>query len=117
MQLILCECGEFIEGSTFKDYIETSSNPSTPTVGHKNCGLIFNFIDGDLPKRYSSKVELKSIAMKLAEKKKLDSKTIERFLLEIDRIKSLGKLSDGEILIAALRNISEEGILELDRLL
>uniref|UniRef100_Q469W5 Uncharacterized protein n=1 Tax=Methanosarcina barkeri (strain Fusaro / DSM 804) TaxID=269797 RepID=Q469W5_METBF len=31
---------------TFKDYIKTSRNPSTRMIGHKNCGLIFNFVDG-----------------------------------------------------------------------
>ena len=44
--MILCECGEIIEGDTFKDYLKTSVSPSTPTVGHKKCGYIFNFIDG-----------------------------------------------------------------------
>ncbi len=81
MRFILCECGEFIEGCTFIDYIETSSNPPTPTIGHQSCGLIFNFIDDYLPKRYSSKTELKSIAMKLAERKKLDHKTVGQFLI------------------------------------
>ena len=90
---ILCECGEFINGSTFKDYIETSSNPSTSTVGHRRCGLIFNFVDGDLPKRYSSKKELKSIAIHLAEIEKLEYKDTEKLLIEVDRLKSLGKLS------------------------
>ena len=48
--MILCECGEFIEGETFKDYIQTSANPSTSTIGHKKCGLIFDFFDGKMPK-------------------------------------------------------------------
>jgi hypothetical protein len=33
--MIIGECGEIIEGDTFKDYIKTSANPSTPTIGHK----------------------------------------------------------------------------------
>jgi hypothetical protein len=37
---VICECGEIIEGDTFKDYIITSANPSTPTIGHKKCGHI-----------------------------------------------------------------------------
>lgn len=100
--MILCECGEFIEGSTFKDYIETSTNPSTPTVGHAGCGLIFDFIDGEMPKSYSSRTELKSLALKFAEKNRLDDETTGKFLLEVDRLKSRGTMSDIEILMAAL---------------
>jgi hypothetical protein len=105
---ILCECGEFISGATFKDYIETSSNPSTPTIGHKYCGLIFNFIDGELPKKYSSKKELKCIAMRLAELEKLDYQDTEKLLLEVDRLKSTGKLSDGEILARASKDLGTQ---------
>jgi hypothetical protein len=100
---ILCECGEFVEGHTFRDYIETTSSPSTPTVGHCNCGLIFNFIDGDMPKRYSSKTELKSLAMKFAEMNRLDSELISRFLLQVDRLKSIETKSDMQIIIAAYK--------------
>ena len=106
--MILCECGEFVEGSTFKDYIATTSNPSTPTIGHKKCGLIFNFIDMGVPKRYSSKVELKRIAMKYAEMKKLDEETVGKFLLEVDRLKFHGKLCDMDVLVAAFRVIGSE---------
>jgi hypothetical protein len=100
--MILCECGEFADGFIFKDYIKTSINPSTATIGHIGCGLIFDFIDGDMPKRFSSKIELKGLAMKLAEKVHIDYKTTERLLIEVDRLKSLGNLSDGEILHEAL---------------
>ncbi len=103
--MILCECGEIIDGCTFRDYIETSANPSTPTIGHQKCGRIFNFIDGDMPKRYSSKIELKSIAMKFAERNKICNEATESLLIEVDRLKSLGKLSDGEILVTAFRNV------------
>jgi len=103
--MILCECGEFVEGCIFKAYIKTYTNPSTPTIGHKNCGLIFDFLEGKMPKRYSSKKELKITAMKFAKMKKLDYEIIEKFLIEVDRIKSEGKLSDGEILVKASRNI------------
>jgi hypothetical protein len=103
--MILCECGEFIDGCTFKDYIKTSSNPSTPTIGHASCGCIFNFIDGSLPKKFSSKIELKSMAMKLAEKNKISYEATEKLLIEVDRLKSIGKLSDGQILVTAYRNV------------
>jgi|WetSurMetagenome_2_1015567.scaffolds.fasta_scaffold205192_2 hypothetical protein len=101
--MILCECGEFIDGCTFKDYIETRANPSTPTVGHEKCGLIFNFIDADIPKRYSSKTELKSLAFKFAEKIKIKTDLIGSFLLEVDRLKSCGTKSDMEIMIQAYK--------------
>jgi len=103
--MILCECGEFIEGDTFKDYIRTSANPSTSTIGHKKCGMIFNFFDGKMPKRYSSKKELKSLAMKFAEKNNMDQNTLGKFLLEVDRLKSLGKLSDCDILLTTYRRL------------
>lgn len=103
--MILCECGEIIDGCTFRDYIETSANPSTPTIGHQKCGCIFNFIDDEMPKRYSSKIELKSIAMKFAKRNKMSNEATESLLIEVDRLKSLGKLSDGEILVTAFRNV------------
>jgi hypothetical protein len=99
--MILCECGKFIESCTFKCYINTSSNPSTPTIGHRSCGLVFDFIDGMLPRRYSSKIKLKSIALDFAEIYELNYQEIERFLIEVDRLKSKGKLSDIEILLKA----------------
>lgn len=70
--MIICDCGEIVDGETFKDYIKTSANPSTPTIGHQKCGHIFNFIDGKMPRRNSSKVEPKSIAMRFAEISKID---------------------------------------------
>ena len=100
--MILCECGKFIEGRTFKCYIKTSLNPSTPTIGHRDCGLIFDFIDGKLPRRYSSKIELKSLAMHFAEINELDNQNTERLLIEVDRLKSRGRFSDMEILSKAL---------------
>lgn len=99
--MILCECGEFIDGNTFKDYIETSINPSTATVGHARCGLIFDFIDGEIPKSYSSRTKLKSLALKFAEKSRFDDEITGKFLLEVDRLKSKGTMSDIEILMAA----------------
>ncbi|MCJ7624390.1 MAG: hypothetical protein MUO76_12875 [Anaerolineaceae bacterium] len=102
VQIILCECGEFIEGNTFKDYIKTSANPSTPTIGHCKCGLIFDFIDYEKPKKYSSKKELKSLAIRFAKKYQMDYGTFERFLIEIDRLKSRGDLNDLDIFQTAL---------------
>ena len=99
--MIICECGKIIDGCTFKCYIETSFNPSTPTVGHRDCGLIFNFIDEKLPRIYSSKVELKSLAMHFAEINELDYQKTERLLIEVDRLKSQGNLSDMKILVKA----------------
>ena len=61
---------------TFRDYIRTSANPSTSTIGHKKCGYIFNFIDDKMPKKYSSRKELKLIAMKYAQKKRLNENVL-----------------------------------------
>jgi hypothetical protein len=108
-KMIICECGEIVESYyTFRDYIRTSSNPSTPTIGHKNCGRIFNFIDEKMPKRYSSKRELKTLAMRYAEKNNLNYGDIEIFLIEVDRMKSSGNLPDAEILITAFRNLANK---------
>ncbi len=89
----------------FKDFIKTSAGPSTPTIGHKKCGHIFNFIDGKMPKKYSSRKELKSLAMRLADKNNLESGTIERFLIEVNRLKSSGNLSDRDILVEAFKKV------------
>ena len=102
--MIICECGEIIEGNTFKDYIKTSANPSTPTIGHKKCGHIFNFIDQKQSKKYSSRIELKSLALKFANKNKFDDEKIGRFLVQVNKLKSNGNLSDSEILIKAFNN-------------
>jgi hypothetical protein len=107
--IFLCECGkvirEEVREDTFKDYIKTSRNPSTRTTGHRNCGLIFNFVDGKCPKKYSSRKELKVIAAIFAEINELSSKDIGKFLLEVDRLKSCGKLSDDKILVYAYQNV------------
>ncbi|MCE8425216.1 MAG: hypothetical protein J5U17_05505 [Candidatus Methanoperedens sp.] len=103
--MIICECGEIIEGNTFKDYLKTSASPSTPTIGHKKCGHIFNFIDQKLLKKYSSRKELKCLAMKFARKNNLEYAAIEKFLLEVDLLKSNGNFSDSEILIQAFKRL------------
>ncbi len=106
---IICECGEVIDcNSIFKSYIKTSANPSTQTIGHKKCGCIFNFIDDKIPKKYSKKKELKSLAMKFAEKKNMKYDAISRFLLEVDRLKSSGNLSDSDILVAAFQRVQKK---------
>lgn len=105
--MILCECGEIIEGCTFKDFIKTSANPSTSTIGHKKCGHIFNFIDGKIPKKYSSRKELKVLAIRFADGNKLKGEDAERLLLEVDRLKSRGNLSDREILYTAYNKVVE----------
>ncbi|HIH44597.1 MAG TPA: hypothetical protein HA257_05850 [Candidatus Methanoperedenaceae archaeon] len=102
--MILCECGEFIEGNTFKEYIKTSINPSTPTIGHSACGLIFDFID-DTKRSYSSRKELKELAMRFAGKRQMTPDMTALFLLEVERLKSAGKFSDRDILAAAAHRV------------
>lgn len=106
--MILCECGGFIEGNTFKDYIKTSANPSTPTIGYKQCGVAFDFIDNKRQKIFLSKKELKCLAMRFAEKYILEYNAIEKFLLEVDRLKSTGNLSDVDIITIAFKKYSSE---------
>lgn len=101
--MMLCECGEVVGNCKFRDYIKTSANPSSPTIGHKKCGLVFNFVDDKFQKRYSSRKELKSLAIRFAEKNNMDHKVIGRFLLEVERLKSNGVLTDNDILISALK--------------
>ena len=101
--MILCECGKFIDGDIFKDYIKTSACPSSSTIGHEKCGHIFNFIDDKMPRKYSSRIELKSLALRFADKNNFNQEIIGRFLVEVDRMKSNGTLSDCEILIKALQ--------------
>lgn len=96
-----------MEENTFKAYTKTSANPSTRTIGHRKCGIIFNFIDSNIPKKYSSRKELKILAAKFADKNELLMENTEKFLLEVDRLKSRGQFSDAEILIGAYRKILE----------
>ena len=104
---ILCECGEFVRGHTFKDFIPTSISPSTPTFGHSECGLIFDLVDGELPRSFSTRIQLKSIAMRFAEMNKMEDGSACLFLLEVDRLKSRGNVCDMDILIAAHRIVQE----------
>lgn len=109
--MFVCECGKLVREElredTFKDYIKTSQNPSTRTIGHSNCGLIFDFVDGHWPKKYSSRKELKILAATFADHNKLSPEIVAKFLLEVDRLKSCGKLSDDRILVYAYQNVLE----------
>ena len=105
MNMILCECGELIKKNTFKEYIQTSVNPSTATIGHNTCGMIFNFIDDKKPKKFSSKTELKTLATIFARKNNLEIGQYEKFLLEVDRLKTSGTFSDNDILIRAYQKL------------
>ncbi len=108
MKTIICECCEdIIYGNIFKDYIKTSAGPSTPTIGHTKCGCIFNLIDKKMQKKYSSKIELKSLAMRFAERNGMESEAVGRFLIEVHRLKSSGRLSNNEILIRAFLKVSK----------
>jgi hypothetical protein len=102
---ILCECGEFVQGHIFKDYIPTTISPSTPTFGHSGCGLIFNLVNGELPKSFSTRIQLKSIAMRFAEMNKMEEELVSLFMLEVDRLKTSGKLCDIDILISAYKKV------------
>lgn len=108
VKTIICECGEIIEGKTFKDFIKTSAGPSTPTIGHEKCGHIFNFIDGRKTRKYSSRKELKGFAMSFAEKNHFDAYNSERYLMEVDRLKSSGNLSDQKILVTAFQMLQNK---------
>jgi len=107
--MFVCECGKLVKEElreeTFKDYIKTSLNPSTRTIGHRNCGLIFNFVDGKWPKKYSSKKELKILAAVFVENNNLRPEKFGKFLLEVDRLKSQGKFSDDQILLYAYQSV------------
>ncbi len=105
--MIICECGDILsKRCTFRDYIKTSVNPSTQTIGHNKCGHIFNFIDDKTSKKYSSKKDLKSLAMRFAKINNLNDENIESLLIEVDRLKS-ENLSDRDVLIKAFSKLSE----------
>jgi hypothetical protein len=62
-------------------------------------------VDGNWPKKYSSRKELKILAITFAENNKLHSEQIGNFLLEVDRLKTHGKFSDDQILVYAYQNV------------
>ncbi len=77
-----------------------------PTIEHYKCGLIFSYVDGTLPKRYSSRTELKGIVMSFA-MKKMEAITIVSFLLGFDRLKSSGNMCNADMLFKAYEAIKE----------
>jgi len=58
-----------------------------------------------MPRKYSSKRELKSLAIRFAEKNNFKSENIEKFMIQVDKLKSSGNLSDFQILHKAFNNI------------
>ena len=58
-----------------------------------------------MPREYSSKRELKSLAIRFAEKNIFESGNIEKFMIQVDKLKSSGNLSDNQILHKAFNNI------------
>jgi hypothetical protein len=58
-----------------------------------------------MPRKYSSKRELKSLAMRFAEKNIFERGNIEKFMIQVDKLKSSGNLSDNQILHKAFNNI------------
>lgn len=58
-----------------------------------------------MPKKYSSRKELKCLAMRFAQKNELESEAVGKFLLEVDRLKSGGYLSDYDILVKAFERL------------
>jgi hypothetical protein len=65
-------------------------------------------VDGKCPKKYSSKKELKTLAATFAESIKLSPEKSAKFLLEVDRFKSCGRLSDDKILVYAYQNVLKD---------
>ncbi len=61
-----------------------------------------------MTKKYSSRKELKSLAMKFTEKNRFDDASRERFLIEVDRLKSSGNLSDRDILVIAFQRLQNK---------
>ncbi|UCG70091.1 MAG: hypothetical protein JSV09_03485 [Thermoplasmata archaeon] len=105
--MVICECGDTVGKDKFKDYIKTSTNPSTKTFSHSRCGFIFNFVDNYPIGKYSSKVKLKVIAKEFEEKVNMSSEETGKLLLEVDRLKRNRNLPDFIILRNAYESISE----------
>ncbi|AKB54683.1 hypothetical protein MSBR2_0720 [Methanosarcina barkeri 227] len=64
-------------------------------------------MDGNWPKKYSSKKELKILAANFAKSNNLHPEKVEKFFHEGDRLKSHGKFSDAQILLYAYHSIIE----------
>ncbi len=61
-----------------------------------------------MPKRYSSKKELKGIAIKFAAKYHMNGEDASVFLMKVDVFKSEGIFSDAEVLKRAFKAMSLE---------
>jgi hypothetical protein len=103
--MILCECGELVKNSTFKDYVPSSLSPSTRAIGHEKCGMIFNFFDDTVSKKFSSRKELKVLAGRFAKQNNMTQEMTGRFLLEVDRLKSCGNMSDYKVILTAYEKL------------
>lgn len=107
--MFVCECGKLVREKRreeiFIDYISTSRSPSTRTIGHRDCGLILNFVDGNWSKKYSSRKELKALAATFAVTNKFSCEETGKFMVEVDKLKSHGKLSDDRILVSAYQKV------------
>ncbi|WMW24960.1 hypothetical protein RE474_12895 [Methanolobus sediminis] len=106
--MILCECGEFVKNSVFKEYIPSSASPSTRTIGHEKCGIIFNFIDDTTSKNFSSRKDLKVLAGRFAKKNNMTLEMTGRFLLEVDRLKSCGNMYDYLIILTSFNKMQDK---------
>lgn len=107
--MLLCECGRFVGRDTFRCYIPTKRNPSTPTFGHRYCGRIFDSCEEDFPAVCSSKIDLKRLAGEFAEMKHFDELLTMEFIREVDRLKSEhGQTPDIKILLAAFAIIKSK---------
>ena len=58
-----------------------------------------------MPKKYSSRKELKVLATRFADRNKLEGGDAERLLLEVDRLKSSGNMTDYDILVEAFKRL------------
>jgi hypothetical protein len=61
-----------------------------------------------MPRRYSSKKELKGIAIEFAAKYHMNNEIASVFLMKVDVLKSEGIFSDAEVLKRALKAMSLE---------
>ena len=64
------------------------ANPSASTMDTKNVDTYSTWSTKRCPRDLCSKIELKGIAMRLAEKNKMSTETIKSLFIEVDRMKS-----------------------------
>ena len=84
--MLICElCGEIVENDRFRDYIPTVANPSTPTIGHEECGYLFDFLAWNKKRKiYYTLLEIKIVARKYLERKGQSQDTILKALTLIE---------------------------------